>query len=166
MVTITANGYQGIKGDVAKSNEYGAWVTVNRKGIDLAPRTIFFNWDAIKGGKPAEAAKPAEIPLTVTLVRKGKYTREYRMSGTHDGQSYNGELIRTSKTTDYTHMSITRFISTQTYDHKAHTYTEHEARAAEVITFHKSLNAALKGNNDVDAIRKLGVKVIGITEAA
>lgn len=63
-VTLKANGYKGMQAEVASTYPNGAKVTLNRKGIDLAPRTIFFNWDAIKDGealalKVAEPTKPA-----------------------------------------------------------------------------------------------------------
>jgi hypothetical protein len=69
-VTLTANGYQGIKGDTTETTEHGARVTINRKGIDLAPRTIFFTWDAIKGGK-IETPKPV-VPAH-NLTPEGAY---------------------------------------------------------------------------------------------
>lgn len=47
-VTITAKGYEGLKTEVAEVTETGAYVIVNRPAIDLAPRKIYFNDDAIK----------------------------------------------------------------------------------------------------------------------
>lgn len=50
-VTLTAQGYQGLKAEVLEILEDGAYVSVERKGIDLVPRRFYFSWDAIKGGK-------------------------------------------------------------------------------------------------------------------
>lgn len=62
MITITANGYQGLKAEVAEILPTGAYVIVNRKGIDLAPRKMFFNNDAIK--ELAGSMVTAELPIT------------------------------------------------------------------------------------------------------
>lgn len=166
-ITITAKGYQGIKAEVAEILADGARVIVNRKGIDLAPRIFYFTWDAIKGGKlEMEAPKPVEVPVTVTLTRKGEYTREYRLSGTVNGETFVNLIVRTSKTTDYTHASLTRIpaqkIAGSVFD-KA-TVKGSAPEFEDVLTFHKSGAAALKGNND---LRKhaLGVRTVEITEA-
>jgi hypothetical protein len=71
-ITLSANGYQGLKAEVAEILENGARVILNRKGIDLAPRTFYFTWDAIKGGKieMPEAPKPATQVVTIKGDRK------------------------------------------------------------------------------------------------
>lgn len=169
-VTITARGYEGLKGEIAQATDTGARVIVNRKGIDLAPRVISFTWDAIKGGKKnvktQEPAKPVEEPVTVTLTRKGEYTREYRMTGVVNGETLKNEIVRRSSTADYTHASLTKVPSgrvTGTVFDKGVSRASGDSETREVLTFHKSESAALKGNGD---LRKsaLSVRVIEIKE--
>lgn len=61
-VTITAKGYAGIKGEVTEVCETGAYIAIERAGIDLAPRNIFFVFEALKG-IDASAYTPGEKPL-------------------------------------------------------------------------------------------------------
>lgn len=67
-VTITAKGYAGIKGEVTEVRETGAVVAIERAGIDLAPRNVFFVFEALKGVSAADYVAPE--PET-SEVRKG-----------------------------------------------------------------------------------------------
>lgn len=57
-VKINAKGYQGLEVEVAEWTQEGAWVILNRAGIDLAPRRMFLVASALSHHQVPEVAEP------------------------------------------------------------------------------------------------------------
>jgi hypothetical protein len=101
-VTITARGYEGVRGDARTFGREGAVVAVLRPGVDLAERLIFFRYEALKGisAQVAEVkrqyaaldAHAAEVAARATddTLRIGDRVRVKGGMGTVTGQ---GEYV-------------------------------------------------------------------------
>ena len=103
--------------------------------------------------KPAKSLRSSD---TVTIVKTlHGISREYRLTGRVNGEEFTSQLARKSKTADYTHASLTTI--------PLRTAPQDGPTTSEVLSFHKSRAAALKGAPNFGSV-KLSVRVITITE--
>jgi hypothetical protein len=110
------------------------------------------------GIHPEAAAQPPLPVIRVTL--KGR-TRQYRLTGTVNGNDYDDEVVRVSHGTDYAYASLTAIPEYRQGDDLGKRAVP-TGGTVEVLTFHKSLENAGRGNLDLRAAA-LSVRVIEIT---
>lgn len=103
-------------------------------------------------GRHEPEVAPASDALSITKTTKG-YNRKYFLTGTVDGETHDGLLVRSSKTADYTHAALTHY----SYQSRGETVT------GSVLTFHKTRAAAAKGSPDLRRVAT-SVRVIEIRE--
>lgn len=134
---------------VANSPEHANAIRAN---IRYGTNAVVVNAAAakIEAATPPAPAKPASDEVTIGKTMRGKFTREYWLTGTIDGEHSEERLVRTSKTTDYTFASLTSYPATE------------DGKPQTVLTFHKTQAAAVKGTG---SRVRTAVRVIEITEA-
>lgn len=104
-----------------------------------------------------EAALPA-----ITMNRKGRTTRQYRLTGTVNGKDYDNDVVRVTRDTEYAWASLTA-IPEYRYDESLPPGERNvpTGGTVEVLTFHHKEENARRGNLDLRAAAT-GVRVIEV----